>query len=141
MSEQRRLMQQKKEYEESISHQLQEYTDKAQEIGKTALMIAGGALVAYQLVRLFTKRKSSAKSSRPKVKGKVYQGMYEGDDDGKGPRTIVIKEDSGSLSMFDLIKAEMGGLLLAIAKDKILAFLHQLESPKTNASEQHKEDN
>lgn len=139
MNEQRHLMQKKKEYEESISHQLQEYTDKAQDIGKTALMIAGGAFVAYQLVRLFTKSRGS-KSSRAKVNGKVYQGSYEGDDDGKGPRTIVIKEDSGSLSMFDLIKAEMGGLLLAIAKDKILAFIHQLESSKTNASE-HEEDN
>lgn len=138
MNEQRHLMQKKKEYEENISHQLQEYTDKAQEIGKTALMIAGGAFVAYQLVKLFTRSKSP-KSSKSKVNGKVYQGAYEGDDDGKGPRTIVIREDSGSLSMFDLIKAEMGGLLLAIAKDKILAFIHQLESSKTNAPE-HKEN-
>lgn len=136
MSNQNQLLQRSKEYENELSEQMRELSGKAQDWGKTALVVAGGAFIAYRLVKLFSGSKSKTKSG-----AKVYRLTDEDESEVKNAERIVIRRDSGggSPGFFDIIKVEMGGLLLAIAKEKILEFLSQVEASRINASEE--EDN
>ncbi|MBK6265602.1 hypothetical protein JKA74_11185 [Marivirga sp. S37H4] len=129
MSDQNQLLERSKQYEREISEQVREFTGKAEDWGKTALMVAGGAFVAYQLVKLFS-------GSRSKSKGKVYRETDEDETEIKNAERIIIRRDNSSPGLFDLIKVEMSGLLLAIAKEKILEFLSQIEASRINASEE-----
>jgi hypothetical protein len=111
-----------------LSEQLSEYSGKAEKFGKSALMIAGGVFLAYQAVRLIT---GSKKSRRSKVYKEVNEDEGEHDD---SPRLIIRREESSS-GIMDALKAEVGGILVAIARDKILEFLSQLENKRSDDRE------
>jgi hypothetical protein len=128
MSNQEQLLEKSKRYEKDLSEQLNEYSGKAQNIGKNALMIAGGVFLAYQAVKLLT---GSKKSRRSKVYKEVNEEESEHDD---SPRLIIRREVSSS-GIMDSLKAEVGGILVAIARDKILEFLSQLENKKFDDGE------
>ena len=124
------LLERSKRYEQDLSEQLKEYSGKAEKIGKNALVIAGGVFIAYQVVKLITGGKKKSKS-------KFYSEISEGEHDNEhddSPRVIIKKEKSG-VGMIDLLKAEVGGILVAIARDRILEFIHQLENKKSDEGE------
>lgn len=128
MSDSNQLKNQQKQYQQELSDQMKELSGKASDYGKTALMVAGGVFVAYQLVKLFTKSKSN--------KTTVYRETYEDERDVDNAQRIIIKRDDSNPGVFDLFKAEIGAMLLALAKDKILEFINQLEVSKNNAGEE-----
>lgn len=128
MSDSNQLKNQQKQYQQELSAQVKELSGKAGDYGKNALMIAGGVFVAYQLVKLFTGSKSK--------KTQVYRETYEDERDVKDAQRIIIKRDESSPGVFDVFKAEIGAMLMALAKDKILEFIHQLEVNKNNAREE-----
>ncbi|HET8861411.1 hypothetical protein [Marivirga sp.] len=131
MSNQEKLLERSKKYEQDLSEQLNEYSGKAQKIGKNALMIAGGVFLAYQAVKLVTGGGKKSRSS--KVYKEVSEDESEYDD---SPRIVIRREESSGGGIVTLLKAELGGILVAIARDKILEFLSQLENRKSNDREE-----
>ncbi len=128
MSDSNQLKNKQKQYQQELSDQVKELSGKAGDYGKTALMVAGGVFVAYQLVKLFTKSKSN--------KTTVYRESYEDEREVDNAQRIIIRRDDSSPGVFDVFKAEIGAMLLALAKDKILDFINQIEINKNNASEE-----
>lgn len=129
MSNQEKLLEKSKRYEKDLSEQLGEYSGKAQTVGKNALMIAGGIFLAYQTVRLIT---GSKKSRNTKVYREVDDEEEEYED---SPRLIIKREESGN-GILASLKAELSGILVAIARDKVLEFLSQLENRKSDGREE-----
>lgn len=131
MSNKDQLLERSKKYEKDLSEQLGEYSGKAEKFGKNALMIAGGVFLAYQAVKLIT---GGGKKSR---KSQVYKEVNEDESDyDDSPRIIIRREEGGGNGIMTLLKAEVGGILAAIARDKILEFLSQLENRKFNDREE-----
>ncbi len=136
MSNQNQLLERSKEYESEISEQMRELSGKAEEWGKTALVVAGGAFIAYKLVKLFSGSKSKSKY---KSKGTVYMQTDEDENSLKNADRIVIRRERNnntSPGFLDMFKAEISGLLLAIAKEKIIEYLSKAEASRINASEE-----
>lgn len=131
MSNQEKLLERSKKYEQDLSEQLSEYSGKAEKFGKNALMIAGGVFLAYQAVKLITG--GGKKSRKTKVYKEVNEDESEYDD---SPRIVIRREESSSGGIMTLLKAEVGGILAAIARDKILEFLSQLENRKPHDREE-----
>lgn len=131
MSNQEKLLERSKKYEQDLSEQLKEYSGKAEQFGKNALMIAGGVFLAYQAVKLITG--AGKKSRKTKVYKEVDEDESEHDD---SPRLIIRREESSGGGIMDSLKAEVGGILVAIAREKILEFLSQLENQKSNDREE-----
>ncbi len=132
MSNKDQLLERSKKYEQDLSEQLGEYSGKAEKFGKNALMIAGGVFLAYQAVKLITG--GGKKSRKSQVYKEVHEDESEYDD---SPRIIIRREESSSNGgVMTLLKAEVGGILVAIARDKILEFLSQLENRKSNDREE-----
>lgn len=131
MSNQEKLLERSKRYEQDLSEQLSEYSGKAEKFGKNALMIAGGIFLAYQAVKLIT---GAGKKSQ---KSKVYKEVNEDDSEyEESPRIVIRREESSSSGIMTLLKAEVGAILVSIARDKILEFLSQLEKRKSNDREE-----
>lgn len=130
MSNQEKLLERSKKYEQDLSEQLSEYSGKAEKIGKNALMIAGGVFLAYQAVRLIT---GGGKKSR---KTKVYKEVNEDESEHDDSPRLIIKREESSSSILDSLKAEVGGILVAIAREKIMEFLSQLENQKSDDREE-----
>jgi hypothetical protein len=131
MSNQEKLLERSKKYEQDLSEQLKEYSGKAEKFGKNALMIAGGVFLAYQAVKLIT---GGGKKSR---KSQVYKEVNEDENEfDDSPRIIIRREESSGGGIMDALKAEVGGILVAIAREKILDFLSQLENRKSNDREE-----
>lgn len=128
MSNQEKLLEKSKKYEQDLSEQLSEYSGKAEKFGKKALMIAGGIFLAYHAVKLLTGSKKSRNT-------KVYKETEEEESDYDDSPRIIIKREQSSNGIIDSLKAEVGGILVAIARDKVLEFLSQLEKQKTNDRE------
>lgn len=126
MSNQEKLLERSKKYEQDLSEQLKEYSGKAEKFGKNALMIAGGVFLAYQAVKLIT---GGGKKSR---KSQVYREVDEDEKVYEDSPRIIIKREESSNSILDSLKAEVGGILVAIAREKILEFLSQLENRKSD---------
>ncbi|WP_296622254.1 hypothetical protein [Marivirga sp.] len=127
MSNQEQLLERSKKYEQDLSEQLSEYSGKAQKFGKNALMIAGGVFLAYQAVKLIT---GGGKKTR---NAEVYREVSEDESDNDdSPRIVIRREESSSSGIMTLLKAEVGGILAAIARDKILEFLSQLENKRSD---------
>jgi|TARA_R100000027_G_scaffold57364_1_gene46925 hypothetical protein len=126
MSNQEKLLERSKKYEQDLSEQLKEYSGKAEKFGKNALMIAGGVFLAYQAVKLIT---GGGKKSR---KSQVYREVDEDEKEYEDSPRIIIKREESSNSILDSLKAEVGGILVAIAREKILEFLSQLENRKSD---------
>jgi hypothetical protein len=126
MSNQEKLLERSKKYEQDLSEQLSEYSGKAEKFGKNALMIAGGIFLAYQAVKLIT---GGGKKSR---KSQVYREVDEDEKEYEDSPRIIIKREESSNSILDSLKAEVGGILVAIAREKILEFLSQLENRKSD---------
>lgn len=126
MSNQEKLLERSKKYEQDLSEQLSEYSGKAEKFGKNALMIAGGIFLAYQAVKLIT---GGDKKSR---KSQVYREVDEDEKEYEDSPRIIIKREESSNSILDSLKAEVGGILVAIAREKILEFLSQLENRKSD---------
>ncbi|ADR22027.1 hypothetical protein MATR_03390 [Marivirga tractuosa] len=131
MSNQEKLLERSKKYEQDLSEQLKEYSGKAEKFGKNALMIAGGVFLAYQAVKLITG--GSKKNKKSQVYKEVNEDENEYDD---SPRIIIRREESSGGGIMDALKAEVGGILVAIAREKILEFLSQLENHKSNDREE-----
>jgi len=131
MSNQEKLLERSKKYEQDLSEQLKEYSGKAEKFGKNALMIAGGVFLAYHAVKLITG--GGKKSRNTKVYKEVNEDESEHDD---SPRLIIRREESSGGGIMDSLKAEIGGILVAIAREKILEFLSQLEKQKSNDREE-----
>ncbi|MGM0579580.1 MAG: hypothetical protein ACQETL_02795 [Bacteroidota bacterium] len=130
MSNQEKLLERSKKYEQDLSEQLSEYSGKAEKIGKNALMIAGGVFLAYQAVRLIT---GGGKKSR---KTKVYKEVNEDESEHDDSPRLIIKREESSSGILDSLKAEVGGILVAIAREKIMEFLSQLENQKSDDREE-----
>jgi hypothetical protein len=128
MSNQEKLLEKSKKYEQDLSEQLSEYSGKAEKFGKNALMIAGGIFLAYQAVKLITGSKKSRNT-------KVYKEVGEDEEDYEDSPRIIIKRDDSHSGILDALKAEVGGILVAIAREKILDFLSQLENKKSDDQE------
>ncbi|RUA31890.1 MAG: hypothetical protein DSY77_12390 [Bacteroidetes bacterium] len=126
MSNQEKLLERSKKYEQDLSEQLSEYSGKAEKLGKNALMIAGGIFLAYQAMKLIT---GGGKKSR---KSQVYREVDEDEKEYEDSPRIIIKREESSNSILDSLKAEVGGILVAIAREKILEFLSQLENRKSD---------
>lgn len=124
MNSQEKLLEKSKRYESELTEQIGELSEKAQVIGKNALMIAGGVFVAYQLVRLITGSKGG--------KSKVYKEVYEDEEEYEDAPRIIIKKSHHSPGIIDSLKAEVSGIILAIAREKILEFLTQLQEQYRN---------
>jgi hypothetical protein len=128
MSNQEKLLEKSKRYEKDLSEQLSEYSGKAEKIGKNALMIAGGIFLAYQAVRLITGGKKSRNT-------KVYKQVSEDDDDDEDSPRLIIKREESNSGILGALKAEVGGVLVAIAREKILDFFSQLENQRSHDRE------
>jgi len=128
MSNQEKLLERSKKYEQDLSEQLGEFSGKAGKFGKNALMIAGGVFIAYQAVKLITGSKKSRNS-------KVYKEVGEDEGDYDDSPRLIIKREESSNGLLSSLKAEVGGILVAIARDKILEFLSQLENQKSDDRE------
>ncbi len=129
MSNQEKLLEKSKKYEQDLSEQLSEYSGKAEKFGKNALMIAGGVFLAYQAVKLITGGGKKSRSS------KVYREVDEDESEYDDAPRLIIKRDESSTSIMNSLKAEVGGILVAIAREKIFEFLSQLEKQKPNDRE------
>lgn len=130
MDNQEKLLERSKRYEQDLSEQLSDFSGKAERIGKNALMIAGGVFIAYQAVRLLTGSKKSRNT-------KVYRETYEDESEYEDSPRIIIKRDVQSSGILHSLKAEVGGILVAIARDKILEFISQLENRRSNEREEN----
>ena len=128
MSNQEKLLEKSKKYEQDLSEQLTEFSGKAEKIGKNALMIAGGVFLAYQAVRLITGSKKSRNT-------KVYKEVEEDENDYDDAPRLIIKREESNHGIIDSIKAEISSILVAIAREKILEFLSQLENDKNDKEE------
>jgi hypothetical protein len=128
MSNQEKLLEKSKKYEQDLSEQLSEYSGKAEKFGKNALMIAGGIFLAYHAVKFITGSKKSRNT-------KVYREVGGDEEDYEDSPRIIIKRDDSQSGILDALKAEVGGILVAIAREKILEFLSQLENKKSNDQE------
>ncbi|WKK78949.2 hypothetical protein [Marivirga arenosa] len=128
MSNQEKLLEKSKKYEQDLSEQLTEFSGKAEKIGKNALMIAGGVFLAYQAVRLITGSKKSRNT-------KVYKEVEEDENDYDDAPRLIIKREESNHGIIDSIKAEVSSILVAIAREKILEFLSQLENDKNDKEE------
>lgn len=128
MSNQEKLLEKSKKYEQDLSEQLTEFSGKAEKIGKNALMIAGGVFLAYQAVRLITGSKKSRNT-------KVYKEVEEDENDYDDAARLIIKREESNHGIIDSIKAEVSSILVAIAREKILEFLSQLENDKNDKEE------
>ncbi len=129
MSDSKQLKNQQSQYKQELSDQMKELSGKAGDWGKNALIVAGGVFVAYKLVKLFTGPKSSPKS-------KVFKESFENETEVENAQRIIIRRDNSSPGIFDVIKVEIGAMLLALAKDKISDFIQQLEVNRRNAGEE-----
>lgn len=129
MSDQEKLLERSKKYQQDLNEQLSEYSGKAQKLGKNALMIAGGVFLAYQAVKLIT---GGGKKNR---KTKVYKEVHEDESEYEDSPHLIIRREEGNAGIINMLKAEVGGILVAIARDKILEFLNQLENQRTHDSE------
>lgn len=130
MNNEDKLLEKSRRYEQDLTEQIGDLSGKAQRVGKSALMIAGGVFLAYQTVRLLTGSKKSRNT-------KVYKETYEDDNEYEdSPRIIIRREADNSSSILNTLKAEVGGILVAIARDKILEFISKLETQKSNDREE-----
>ena len=130
MSDSSQLKDKQHKYQQELSTQVKELSGKAGDYGKTALMVAGGAFVAYQLVKWMSGSRSKSK------KEQVYRETYEDDYDVDNAQRIVIRKDDSKPGVFDVMKAELGAILIALAKDKIMEFIEQIEVNRRNAREE-----
>jgi hypothetical protein len=130
-----KLQEKHKELEVELSEQFSEISDKAKEVGKQALVIAGGVFVAYQLVKFMT----SSKKKKKKSSGKVYQQLAATSMDESGTPRIIIKEapDNHNSSFLSEMKAEFGAMLMGLAKAKIYEVLENLNKNKQNSDEEN----
>jgi hypothetical protein len=121
------LQEKQKVLEEELNEQLSEAKDKAVEVGKQALVIAGGVFVAYQLVKLLT---SSKKKKKVNSNQKVYQQIGVDENNLSGAQKIVIERTPArNKSLFlDELKAEFGSMLMGLVKAKIYEALEQLNN-------------
>ena len=135
----RRLEMKRKELEDELSEQLSEVSEKAIDVGKQALVIAGGVFVAYQLVKLFTG--SGKKKKNKKAKKQVYQKVLSEGQDPSGAETIIIKEVEAKQSnvFWEELKSEFGAMLLGLVKAKIYEALEKFnENMQAERDEQEK---
>ena len=129
----RELEERQRKLEEELTHQFQEVSEKAVEVGKQALVIAGGVFVAYQLVKLLSK----SKKKKQKPAGAVYQKVLTAGEDNTGRETIIIKEASSSKSnlFWEDLKAEFGAMLMGLVKAKIFEALEKLNQSTSSSEE------
>jgi hypothetical protein len=120
------LRERSKVYEDELTEQFAELSEKAIDVGKQALIVAGGVFVAYQLVKLVAGGKRKKK--------KAYENVS---DDHKSDLTdkIIIRESKHSNSLLDELKAEVSTILIDLAKAKIYELLRNLSQ-----NNQHEEE-
>lgn len=129
------LQERRRVLEEELSEQISEVSEKAKDVGKQALIIAGGVFVAYQLVKLMTKSKKGKKcDDQPK---QVYHRVVAEGQDPSGAETIIIKEAKNDKSnvFWEELKAEFGAMLLGLVKAKIYEALENFNKDLETAKD------
>lgn len=130
-----KLQEKHRALEVELNEQFSEFSNKAKDVGKQALVIAGGVFVAYQLVKFMT---SSTKKKKMKSSGKVYHQMQPSSLDENGSQRIIIQEApvSHKSSFLSEIKAEFGSILMGLVKAKIYEILDNLNKNTDKSDEE-----
>lgn len=103
---------------------LEELSNSVKEWGTQTLIVAGGAIVAWRIIRMITRRKKT----RPEVYN-IVDADYESDP--KNAKKIIIQKASGTTStIFDTLKAEIGIILASVIREKVMEYFSQFEAAK-----------
>jgi len=127
MDNNKSLKERSKVYEDELTEQFAELSEKAIDVGKQALIVAGGVFVAYQMVKFVA-------GGRKKKEKNVYQRV-EGETDVHDSNKIIIRESKHSNSFINELKAEVGSFLVDLAKAKVYEFLSNLSQKNEHTEE------
>ena len=114
-----KLTRSSREHIGNIEKELQEASDRLKKGGKSLLIVAGGLLSAYLLFELITKGNNKPNNIKKKKKPRRYKGL-----DGVKGLFFGLTEDLVNSMLITLL-----GLL----KEKLAAYIDQLNEPKEHA--------
>jgi hypothetical protein len=125
-----RLLQKSAHHRELLEHEVKLISEKSEKIITNALIIAGALTLTYFLVSSLSGSKEKKKSKIRKIKlveGKEESGEEELDSEPEGPGIVT--------QIGSVLAAQATGLLLSIAREKLVEFLQShygLKKENTN---------
>ena len=124
------LLQRSAHHRELLEEEMKTITEKSEKIITNALIIGGALALTYFLVSGFSGSRKKEKSKAKKIKLVTSK-----DDDGSEVETSL-PETPGIVSQIGtVLMAQATGLLLSIAREKLVEFLQSQTAKKDNTHE------
>lgn len=115
-----RLLQQSAHHRELLEEEVKKISEKSEKLITNALMIAGALALTYFVVSSFSGSSEKKKTKTRKIK--LVEGKEAADAE---VQTASVHEEPGIVSQIGaVIAAQATGLLLSIAREKLVEFLH-----------------
>jgi len=105
------------DYKSAISNQIEHIKANAAQYGKTILIVGGVIFITYKLVRMLTSR------DEDDVEVKVVGGAHP----------VPVYASRSGRSIFDMIKEQIALFIIAIAKEKLVKYLQNLDMFKDSS--------
>lgn len=124
------LLQRSAHHRELLEEEVKLITEKSERIITNALIIGGALALTYLVVRNFSGSGKKEKVKTTKIKSKAAV-----DEDDAEPE-VQETQESGFVSQFgSVLMTQVTGFLLAIAREKLVEFLHSQTAKKDNTHE------
>lgn len=124
------LLQRSAHHRELLEEEVRVISEKSERIITNALIIGGALALTYVLVSTF-----SGSSKKPKAKAKKIKVVAANDDAG-GEVEVSQPQEAGIVSQIGgVLVAQATGLLLSIAREKLVEFLQSQMAKKDNINE------
>ncbi|MDQ2658398.1 MAG: hypothetical protein M3Y60_13330 [Bacteroidota bacterium] len=125
------LLQRSAHHREILEEEMKALTEKSEKILTNALIIGGALALTYFLVSGLS---SSSKKRKTKAR-KVQLVTGKDDDDESDDATSQVEEPGIVAQIGSVLMAQATGLLLSIARDKLVEFLQSQAAKKDNSHE------
>ncbi len=125
------LLQRSAHHREILEEEMKALTEKSEKILTNALIIGGALALTYFLVSGLS---SSSKKRKTKAR-KVQLVTGKDDDDDSDDATSQVEEPGIVAQIGSVLMAQATGLLLSIARDKLVEFLQSQAAKKDNSHE------
>lgn len=124
------LLQRSAHHRELLEEEVRVISEKSERIITNALIIGGALALTYVLVSTF-----SGSSKKQKAKAKKIRVVAANEDEG-GEVEVSQPQEAGIVSQIGgVLAAQATGLLLSIAREKLVEFLQSQMAKKDNINE------
>lgn len=132
-SDKGKLLQKSALHRELLEEEVKQISERSEKIITNAIVIAGALALTYFLVSSFS---GSSGKKKPKTRNiKLVEGKQAGDVE---VETASVHETSGIVSQIGaVIAAQATGLLLSIAREKLVEFLQSHYGVKKENTNEH----